>query len=273
MSIKLTAFDIDGTLLSSNRTVSPKNLQTLKALGNKNIIRVAATGRNLYSLRSLFSDDFPIDYAVFSSGAGIIDWKTKTIIHSVHLNSQDIGHIFNLLMNKPLDFLVKSSIPNSHHMFYRINEVNNNDLMNYIDHYKDFAQPISKNFNLALATQFIVNINSDKELYNQFKNDLPGYKVILTTSPIDQKTLWLELFHKDVSKAKGIKHLCDKYEVQNEEVICIGNDYNDLDMLNYYTQSYVVANAPEQLTNRFALVSSNDNDGFTEAIMRAIDFK
>ena len=57
----------------------------------------------------------------------------------------------------------------------------------------------------------------------------------------------MEFFHSDVSKAEGIKHLCEKLNVQDDDVSVIGNDYNDLDMLHYFKSSYVVNNSPQEL--------------------------
>jgi hydroxymethylpyrimidine pyrophosphatase-like HAD family hydrolase len=48
----------------------------------------------------------------------------------------------------------------------------------------------------------------------------------------------------------------------------VGNDYNDLDLLEWAGSSFVVANAPPDLTDRFPTVASNDDCGVAEAITR-----
>ena len=77
--IKIVVTDLDGTLLPSQGCISKKNYNTLVSLRDKEIIRVIATGRTLYSAMAVLPEDFPIDYLIFSSGAGIIQWNTKEL--------------------------------------------------------------------------------------------------------------------------------------------------------------------------------------------------
>ena len=44
---------------------------------------------------------------------------------------------------------------------------------------------------------------------------------------------YVELAHKEVSKASGLRHLCDLLEVPPEETMAIGDSYNDMEMLRY----------------------------------------
>ncbi len=46
----------------------------------------------------------------------------------------------------------------------------------------------------------------------------------------------------------------------------MGNDFNDLDLLEWARTRFVVANAPPELTQRFPVVASNNDDGVAEAI-------
>jgi len=45
----------------------------------------------------------------------------------------------------------------------------------------------------------------------------------------------------------------------------VGNDYNDLDLLEWAGKSYVVENAPTDLKARFPAVASNNHGGVAEA--------
>ncbi len=50
------------------------------------------------------------------------------------------------------------------------------------------------------------------------------------------------------------------------DTMAIGNDYNDLDLLDWAAQSFVVDNAPVDLKCRFQQVGSNNNGGVAEAV-------
>ncbi|MCK5731229.1 MAG: HAD hydrolase family protein, partial [Draconibacterium sp.] len=76
-NIKLVATDLDGTFLKNDQSISNKNIDALSGLGNAEIVRVVATGRNLRKVKDVLNDDIPFDFIVFSSGAGVYDWKEK----------------------------------------------------------------------------------------------------------------------------------------------------------------------------------------------------
>jgi len=65
--------DLDGTLLPSKGAFHPTDVATLQALAQTPILRLIATGRSLYSAYKAIPLNFPIDYLIFSSGAGILD--------------------------------------------------------------------------------------------------------------------------------------------------------------------------------------------------------
>ena len=72
--------DLDGTLLNDRRKVSREEYSTLLELGRREIPRVIATGRSLFSVSKVLPDDFPVDYLIFSSGAGCLEWKKRELL-------------------------------------------------------------------------------------------------------------------------------------------------------------------------------------------------
>jgi hydroxymethylpyrimidine pyrophosphatase-like HAD family hydrolase len=57
-----------------------------------------------------------------------------------------------------------------------------------------------------------------------------------------------------------------KLGASRHRALSVGNDFNDLDLLAWAQTRFVVANAPPELTQRFPVVSSNNDDGVAEAI-------
>lgn len=259
------AFDLDGTLLNDTREVSERDIKKLCELGKKNILRIAATGRNLYSLCKVLPANFPMDFAVFSSGAGILNWKTKEIIRHYHLTEKNARAIIAVLMRFDLNFSVHKAIPDNHHMLLHAPHPLADDLINYTKFYKEFVEPLNPENLPHEITQFIVLLNSHTHLVEPLNNELKAVKTILTTSPVDKKSMWLEIFHKEVSKANGLKYLSTYLNVNKPSVLGIGNDYNDLDLLEFANHSFVVDNAPDALKTRYVTVAGNNWSGFSEA--------
>jgi len=262
----IISFDIDGTLLNDKRQISSKDLTTLHKLKKENIVRIAATGRNFYSASKILSSDFPIDFLVFSSGAGVVNWKTKEILYCKHIYKSEITKILNLIKPYNLNFTVHLPIPDNHHMLFYDANPNHEDLTDYTSYYQEFVKPFDFNNIPERATQVIVLLNDSVELFDTFTRKLKSLKTILTTSPINHKSMWMEVFNHKVSKAFGVKQIIDYLSVNNAFIFSIGNDFNDIDMLKSANAAFVVSNAPDELKKQFKVTDSNNNSGFSKAI-------
>ena len=106
------------------------------------------------------------------------------------------------------------------------------------------------------------------ETYETIRRALPDYSVIRATSPLDGRSTWIEIFPSRTSKSGAIQWLAREFDAEPQDTLCLGNDYNDLDMLEWARTSFVVANAPADLRRRFDTVASNDENGFSDAVGR-----
>jgi len=267
--LKMVVTDLDGTLLNPQHQISEKDFHSLKLLGEYKICRVVATGRSLYSVNKVLLPDFPIDYLIFSSGAGIINWGSKKILYDQSLKPDEVGTIANLLIRMNIDFMIHEPIPDNHNFVYYQTGSENPDFMRRIRIYEKFAQPLSVDpRKFGNACQLLAIVQKDVSIYEHIKNKLSQFKVIRTTSPLDGNSIWIEIFPINVSKASAAAWLCEQLGCNPDFVLGIGNDYNDMDLLNWTEQSFVVANAPHDLKEKFEITDSNINSGFTKALLR-----
>jgi hypothetical protein len=270
--LSLVVTDLDGTLLNSNSKVSDVDLATLNMLGEEGIVRVIATGRSPYSFEKVIDKDFPIDYLIFSSGAGIMHWQKKNILYSTELESSDIQNVVDELILHNVDFMVHEPIPANHLFLYHYTGSDNNDFLRRVEIYKPFCQPYIPGIPFDTnATQILAVLPHNVDWFENLKNRFPLLKVIRATSPLDGHSIWMEIFPRDVSKAHGIRWICNELNINLEEVIAIGNDFNDLDMLCSVKRSYVVDNSPHELKTRFLNVKSNNDSGFSHAVEMAMN--
>lgn len=270
-SPKMFVTDLDGTLLDDLEKVSPRDMKTLEALGELGIIRVVATGRSPYSFTKVLPNSFPIDYLVFSSGAGAYDFKKGSLLYATELHKNQVQDIIDELMEQNVDFMVHEPIPTNHRFLYYRSGKENPDFERRVKIYRQFCQPFAPGVIYgSSAAQIIAILPNDVEKFEKLRKHFPDLKVIRATSPLDGNSIWMEIFKPDVSKAFGINQICQLHNISAEQVVTIGNDYNDLDMLTHYTNSYVVANAPEELKKRFRVVNSNNNSGFSHAVQQVL---
>ncbi len=269
--IKVVFTDLDGTLLTDNKQISDLDIDTFNKLGEQNIIRVAATGRSLFLSKQVLHPDFPIDYLIFSNGAGVFDWKKRKILHEIHLEKSIVQQVAELLINEKLHFSVQDKIPNNHFFWYHQAESLNEDMALRNKLHQLHCRSLSTIWELSEACQFIVSFRHDEMKFERIKSLLSGINVVRTTSPVHSEFTWMELFPPLVSKSFGIAKLCEILNIKQSETASLGNDFNDLEMLAWTKHSFVVANSVADLLARYSVVKSNNESGFSDFVSSIID--
>ena len=266
----IVATDLDGTLFNSSNKISKTDLQTLNYLKDNDFVRVIATGRSMYSLNKATSANLPIDYVVFSSGAGVYDWKQKKVIYSTNLSPDETKMSFEKLLQYQVDFSIQNKIPENHRYEYLKKTHNSNpDFERRNQLYTNFSSEITvEEFVAKESCQLLAITEKEKglKMIEELSLSLSDLKIIRSTSPIDNKSLWIEIFSKNVSKASGLDYLANLLNIDSKKVMAIGNDYNDIDMLKWAEKSFVVENAPVDIKRNFKVVGSHNNSGFSEAV-------
>ena len=268
--IKAVFTDLDRTLLKNNGTFSETNLRAMKVLAENNIKLIIATGRNILSAKKVLTIEHCFDYLVFSSGAGIIHWQTKEIIYENHINKENTKKAIDILLKHDVDFMVHDIIPENHKFYYWIHHLLP-DFRRRIKLYNEFAKPLELDHSPIKATQLLAVLKQNEEdKFERIKNELKFVKVIRATSPLDNRSIWLEVFPQNISKGHSAKWLCKELGIEKNETVGIGNDFNDVDLLEMTHESNVVANAPDELKQRFNVVGSNEKNGFAKVVKRIV---
>ncbi len=269
---KIVFTDLDRTLFTRDSKISAKNYDSLVKLGEQGIIRVIVTGRSIYSAKKVLPGDFPIDYLVISSGAGIIDFKKKEILNKQEIDNAMVKRVIQFLQELDVDFMIHSPIPDNHHFEYYNSSKPCSDSLRRIKCYQQFALPYKGDYKES-ASQFISIVDPEKEhIVEQAIKNLPELSIIRATSPLDHRSVWIEIFPQGVNKGYASKKLVKSLGIKPSEVITIGNDYNDIAMLESFKDSYVVANAPEPLREIYQVVGEDCADGFTEMLTKHFNF-
>ena len=264
--------DLDGTLLDSASRLSLRNRAALQALGAAGVVRVVATGRSLYSADQVLSADFPIDYLVFSTGVGTLRWPEREALWDFHFRDGDLRRTIDVLEAADLDYAVHRAPPLNHHFFYRASGVENPDFVRRRERYRDFARPWEPRHLDGLKSSQIIVIEAEEHpsAHALLKRELRGLSVVRTTSPLDHRSRWIEIFPPEVSKSQAAERIRRSHGVDLARVSAVGNDYNDTDLLDWAGNAYVVDNAPGELKAVHTVVASNDDDGFADVASRMI---
>ena len=260
--------DIDGTLLNSDFKLSERNLQAMHKLKDNGYLIGLATGRNLYSSRKVLSDDLPIDYLIFSTGVGIQDFRTKEIFYSYRISAEQSRVAVELLKEMQQNFFVHFTAPDNHKFYF--NHANNEcDFRERFKIYEEFAYEMPEQIDIDISQIVIVlpnNLNLFEKVYQVLKKELPDLSYIRATSPLNHSNIWLEVYPTNVSKGYAMRTLCNYLNIDLKNSFAIGNDYNDMEMLQMANYAYVVSNSPDELKLKYQIVGSNDQDGFAQMV-------
>jgi hypothetical protein len=276
----LFVVDLDGTLLTSERQIAPVDLNALTQLREDGFLVAIATGRSNYSFNLLMEklgnsgkiSSLPLDYVIFSTGAGIMDFSNNTILKSFSLSPKDVRCASEYLELSGLDYMIHRPVPDTSHFLYSHNGTNNPDFYRRLEMYGDFATLLSAEtldtFGGATEVLCIVPGETGHEVAARAAADLKQCSVIKATSPLDGKSIWIEIFAPTVSKSQAVKWLSESIGLPQNTICAVGNDYNDVDLLHWAKQGFMVANGPPSLKALFQSVASNDDGGVSEAVDR-----
>lgn len=276
----LFVVDLDGTLLTSERQIAEVDLNSLFRLREEGFLVAIATGRSNYSFSLLmekfgYSDQtsrLPVDYVIFSTGAGIMDFPDNTILKSFSLSPKDVRSASEYLELSGLDYMIHRPVPDTSHFLYSHNGSNNPDFHRRLKMYSDFATLLSaemlENFGGATEVLCIVPDEKGHEVAARVAAELKQCSVIKATLPLDGKSIWIEIFAPTVSKSQAVKWLSESIGLKQNTICAVGNDYNDEDLLHWAGQGFMVANGPQSLKALFQSVASNDDGGVSEAVDR-----
>ena len=164
--------------------------------------------------------------------------------------------------------MVHRAIPDTPYFLYSSHGRENPDFFRRIELYKDFASPLHNGtpmFESATQVLAVVPGRLPASMVDDIKASLAGYSVIHATSPLDHASSWIEVFNEKVSKSQSAAWLASRLNIDREQVISVGNDYNDQDLLEWSGRGYLVANGAHDLNSCFRMDQSNNQDGVTLA--------
>jgi HAD superfamily hydrolase (TIGR01484 family) len=274
----LFVIDFDGTLLNDDRAVSFRDMETLARLRDKGVVVAIATGRSLYSFQRALAQiritpsQLPVDYLIFSTGAGILQLNRNQLLRHLAVSRPDVARIITCFERRQLDYMVHKAIPDTQFFLYRSHGRDNPDFFHRISLYAPFATPLTPDTPLYnSATQVLAVMPRDGraeqrvEHAAQIRAELAGFSVVHATSPLDHRSVWIEVFHHRVSKSRAAAWLAAQLNIPRSRVTAVGNDYNDQDLLEWAGQAFWVANAPQELDIGVRMPVSNNHSGVTRA--------
>lgn len=265
--------DLDGTFLKNSSEVCEYNIEALEKLADYHVARIAATGRNINSAREVIGYSLPFDFLMFSTGAGVCDYKTDNIIAREELDMSHVFTLYSYFLSKGCDFSVHFPIPENHRFYwFSPNKEVSEEMQRRLNGLKEFSHKGSKELleKMTSATQLLAVEREGRavEIIEEMKLLFPELSIIRATSPLNDAYVWIEVFPDGISKGESASKLCNLLGIERANTMSVGNDYNDHSMLEWTGEAFAVANAPSDFLPHFERVAANDERGFADAVDR-----
>jgi Cof subfamily protein (haloacid dehalogenase superfamily) len=283
--IKLLALDLDGTVLNSHGKVSGRNLKALRDAEERGVFVTIATGRRFFDARPV-AFQLGLNAAIITHNGTLIKHAETLETVSVRLIRPDtVQEILAVGRKFGADPMMSCDPHSAGTLFYDRISDDNFPLQKYLEwsrrlHGEGIDASIVHTGSLEKLADTVETIHISfsgqcepmSHLQMKLATELSDkIKVLATVYPQYDFTL-LDVLPPEASKGFGLCSLAESLDLGPENVMAMGDNFNDLEMLEYAGTPVIMGNAaPELLENeKYLHTLSNDEDGVALAIEKYI---
>ena len=267
MRYRAIVLDLDGTLTNDAKEITPKVKESLLKAQKKGIRIILASGRPTFGIQKL-ADELVIGshggYVMAYNGGSIIEWSTKTTISNTTLSPDLVPELYDAarrhgceILTYQGDGIAATSIKNK----YVLHEafINKMPLTQYDDFLNQIIYPINK---CLITGNPKVVVQVEKELSEAMAGRMDVYR---------SAGFFLECVPSGIDKAASLQFILSLTGIEREEVIAVGDGYNDLSMIRYAGLGVAMANAAREVQDEADYITySNQEDGVAHVVEKFI---
>jgi Cof subfamily protein (haloacid dehalogenase superfamily) len=250
---------MDGTLLNEKKEVTPETQKALLKATSRGLIVTACSGRPLQGLTKyayLFSPDVPV---VTYNGGMVVTADTQRVLFSKTLKPEAAIEIIKRGLSEGAIIIVWSD-----NALY-VSELSDKTL--WYAGLSGSKRELMTEPELLAAKGIVKIIWMDKPERTVEHYKYAEAKPVEGARAVVSAPEFLEFMDEAVSKSEGLKTVAAYYGIKREEIMAIGDNFNDLDMLKYAGLGVAMGNAPEVIKAAADYVTlSNEDDGIKKVI-------
>ena len=273
---KLIALDIDGTLADSNGKITTRTKEVVHSVAQTGATIVVATGRRFISAKPrVLQLELPEVLLAVHNGA-ILKRLNGELLHYQLLPCTIAKKVVQISKERGLCPVVFEGTQDSANIFV---EDYGDQLSDWERGYLEENGPYLKWVD-NLATDLpgdvieiisVVPAAKVDEITTIFQERLNGQVKPIPVIIANGQLAFLGLSHATVGKDLPLRYLAEQMGIQRSEILAIGDNYNDLDMLKFAGTGVIMENADEALKQHgFYVTSSNDANGVAAALERFV---
>lgn len=264
--IEIVAIDLDGTLLDDNKQLSDKNIDTLNQIIKKGIKVMICTGRTLPSVKPII-DNLALngeeEYLVLQNGAVIHQLPNYEIIDSSSIspdNRTEVIKVVSAIVDSPITFYDSETIYYLGSLPFSQRTIEDGRVL------ASDIKVSSKEEILSLDNVFKIAVIDEPNILDYLENQLPK-KLNESVDIIRSQPFILEFVPKDINKATALQFLSKKLKFERSHIMAIGDQANDLEMIEFAGIGVAMNNAIPALKEKADMIKGNNNESGVAEIL------
>jgi len=286
---KLIAIDLDGTLLNSYGEISNKNKEAIKYAMDKGTKVILASGRDMQTMKK-FSLELGInDFLIAGNGACVFDIQKNENIYESFVPKEKALQIIKVCKENSIFFniytnigIITESLNYNVKVFHNENNFRPDDKRTNILIVNDIEEYVEKNEFKILK---IIICDENQIIFNNIIEKLKEIDdvEVLDVEHMSRKIIRIgneehviEYFYTEVTNANtnkwsALKYLAQRLGIQEDEIVCIGDNMNDYEMIKNCGLGITMQKSALEKQNIADYVTEDNNsDGVGNAIYKFI---
>ena len=283
---KLVAIDLDGTMLNSYGMVTENTKQVIKNTINKGTEVIIASGRPIDSIKTIAKEIGSENYFIAGNGALIYDIKKDEITYEKFMNKQKVLEIIKICEENSIAYniytektIIAKGLKYNVLYYYKENlkkEENKKTNITIVEDVYEYIKNLENEKFLKITV-----CDETKSVFNSIIRKLRTVEDIdvldvlhMSRKMIKQGTedvpieyYYTEISLKDVDKWNAIEYLANKMNISKDEIIAIGDNINDKEMIENAKVGIAMGQSTPVITEIADFVTTNNNeDGVAKAL-------
>ncbi len=287
---KLVAIDLDGTLLDPYGQISQEDKKIIQEALQKKVEIVLATGRSIVSTMNFSKEIGAEHYFISGNGAVIYDLQNEEILYNHYLPKEKVMEIVEFCETNSMYYTVftESTIItkslNYNTLFYYYENRNKEekkktqiniveDIPTYIKNTENlnFLKVTICDENNSIFARILEKVKKIKGIDVLEVSHMSRKKIKIGTEILEIQYYYTEITQENTNKWGAIQFLANKLNIKTEEIMTIGDNSNDTEMIKNAGLGIAMENAaPEIKKIADDITTSNEQNGVGQAIKRNV---
>lgn len=269
---ELLVLDLDGTLTNSKKEITPHTLEVLLEAQRQGLRIVLASGRPVFGIAPL-ADQLHLaendGYVLAYNGGQIVRWSDHQVIDQQMLDPEVLPYVYECSKRQFTD--KEGKLTQFQILSYRGDVVFTENPGDQYVNYECWLNriPCEKVDNFLEAVDCLLPkclIVGDPEPLHELELEMAEY-LKGKNGVYRSEAFFLEIVPLGIDKAQRLSVLLEHLGMTREEMICVGDGYNDQSMIEYAGLGVAMQNAkPEVRAVADYITLSNEEDGVAAVV-------